>query len=282
MKVYFSIAMSSVIALCSCNTSVKLTEEQREIMLQSTRTIKTLPVIMDVDKLGNVYVVDVNNQLTLIDNKGVEKYRYSEKRLGNIHSIDVSNPLKILVFHKDFGHIRFLDNTLNIVETLSLTASNKFNTVTLAAWSNDGKIWIFDDQKQKLFKVDKNLNVIVESNHFNDISLNNFRPVKLIERENILAINGNEGNFAIFDNFGQMTKLFDTQKSKDFQFDGENILYLTITGLKNQSIHYPEFTTIGLPKNVHADDIENVKLENNHWYVQYKDGVDIIERSRKK
>lgn len=237
---------------------------------------------MDVDKLGNIYVVDVNNQLSIFDQNGAQKFKYSEKRLGSIHSLDVSNPLKILVFHKDFSQIRVLDNTLNIVETISLVNNNNFSAVTLTAWSNDANFWIFDDLKQKIFKVDRNLKVMVESNHFNDLGLSAFKPTKLMERENTIVISGVESDFILFDNFGQMTKKIQAIKSKDFQFDGENILYLTTTGLKNQAVNYPSYTAIGLPKNVSAIDIENIKLENDKWYVMYKDGVDVVERNRRK
>ena len=275
------IGILGILILSSCKTS-KLTSEQESLLSQSTRTIKILPSKIEVDKLGNLYVVDVKNQLSLFNNLGVQKYKYSEKRSGTIHSVDVSNPLKILVFHKDFNQIRVLDNTLNIVETISLNTNNKFSTVTLVAWSNDGNFWIFDDLQQKLFKINRNLEILVETNRFNDLGLIDYKPIKLIERENTLVINGVGSDFILFDNFGQMTKKIEAAHAKDFSFDGSNILYLTATGLKNQAINYPSYTAIGLPNKLSVTDIENIKLENDKWYIMYNDGVDIVERNRKK
>lgn len=271
----------SIIILISCK-STRLTKEQEVLLSHSTRTIKILPSKIEVDKLGNLYVIDVNYQLSLFNQTGVQKYKYSEKRYGAIHSIDVSNPLKILVYHKDFNLIRILDNTLNIAETISLNTNNKFSTVTLASWSNDGNFWIFDDLQQKIFKINRSLEILVESNRFNDLGLVNYQPQKLVERENTLVINGAGSDFILFDNFGQMTKKIEAAHAKDFNFDGTSILYLTDTGLKNQAINYPSYTAIGLPNKITSTSIENIKLENDKWYIMYKDGVDIVERNRRK
>jgi hypothetical protein len=263
--------------LFSCTTS-KIGKEQKLLLVKSNRAIKILPSQFEVDKLGNIYVVNVLGNIQMFDAKGQKKYEFADKRLGKITSFDVSNPLNILVYFKEQGIVKILDNTLSEVKMLNLLATGKFTNAGPIALANDKNIWIYDAQLQKILKLDPELKPLVETNQFNDLGKAKFIPTKIIERNNLLAVSSESDGILIFDNFGQMTKSFDVIGIKDFQFDGSNLLIQTMTGLKSQSIDYPAFLTLGLPSGISADKILQAKIENKKWYFSFTDGIDWYDK----
>ncbi len=271
------IAISSLVFV-SCSSSKKLTEAQKSLLTNSKRLIKVLPHQMDVDKLGNIYVVDHLGHLQVYNEAGVKKYEFADKRLGAISSFDVSNPLNIIVYFKEQGIVKILDNTLAEVKMVNLLALGKYSIAGPICLANDNNYWLWDAQAQKILKLNSELKVLVETNQFNDLGRSKFIPTKLMERNNLLVASSVDDGILVFDNFGQMTNYFDLQGVKDFQFDGYKILFQTMTGLKSQSVDYPSFLAVGLPVGIEAEKIKQVKVENKKYYISYADGIDWVER----
>ena len=73
--------------------------------------------ILEVDKLGLVYLVNNGNEIIKLQGEQI-LFRYSSKRLGNITRLDVSNPQKVLVYYGDYYQVVFLDNTLSEIDHL--------------------------------------------------------------------------------------------------------------------------------------------------------------------
>ena len=69
-----------------------------------------------VDLMGNVYWTN-GQTLVKYHPETDEQYEYTDNFLGPVHSFDVSNPLKILVYHKAFNRIVFLDKTLSPIRS---------------------------------------------------------------------------------------------------------------------------------------------------------------------
>jgi hypothetical protein len=278
MKSYTFILAWAILGLLSCSTANKLSTEQKLMLTNSKRLIKVLPEQIDVDKLGNVYVLDNLGHLQVYAESGTKKYEFADKRLGKVSSFDVSNPLNILVYFKEQGIVKILDNTLAEVKTINLMAQGKNTTVGPICLANDNNIWMYDAQLQKIVKINADLKTLVETNQFNDLGRPKFVPTKMMERNNMLVVSSADDGFLVFDNFGQMSKYFDIPGAKDFQFDGEKILLQTQTGLKSQAIDYPAFFTVGLPSGIEADKIKQIKMENKKWYIAYYDGIDWVNK----
>jgi hypothetical protein len=151
---FFGIVLSLSLLLFACKTSKSPADLAREKMiLESKRDIRLFPSIIEVDELGNVYIVDDKNVLRMYDKNKVKKFEYANNRMGKISSLDVSNALNPMLFYKDFGHIVVLDNSLALVKDVNLNGNGKMLNAGPIAMSNDKNYWIFDPQIQKIIKI---------------------------------------------------------------------------------------------------------------------------------
>jgi hypothetical protein len=278
MKAIDSFLLLLSIVVSSCSTTNKFSTEQKTLLANSKRLIKVLPEQIDADKLGNIYVLDHLGHLLAYSDKGLKKYEFADKRLGKISSFDVSNPLNILVYFREQGIIKIVDNTLSEVKMINLLAQGKYSNAGPICLANDNNYWLWDAQAQKIVKINSELKTMVETNQFNDLGRSKFIPIKMMERNNKLVVASANDGILVFDNFGQMTNYFDVFGVKDFQFDGNKILMQTMTGLKSQALDYPAFLTVGLPIGIEAEKIMQVKVENKKYYISYIDGIDCVEK----
>ncbi|MBK8698844.1 MAG: hypothetical protein IPN29_04620 [Saprospiraceae bacterium] len=242
--------------------------------LQQTRMISIPVRLFEVDKLGNIWVVDQANNLVLYDEHGKKKFVFADNRYGSISSIDVSNPLRTALFYQDHSIIRYVDNTLAEINNISLQAEGRYSGSGPMCISNDQNIWLYDPQLQKIVKIDGDLKVIAETNVFNDLGFSGFIPTKMVERGNKLIVGDGKEGFIVFDNFGQMTSRIMAPHVMDFQFDGIKVLCKTKTGMKIQTLELPEQFNLGVPAGVAIGKVIQARLGKDKWYFSYPDGID--------
>ncbi len=186
---------------------------------QKIGTIKGEFLTCDINE--NIYLIDYSS-LYKLDGSGKLLATYSDLFLGEITSIDVSNPLKIMVFYRDAGKILFLDDKLVVIsETIDLFAQNFYN-ISLAAFSTDNRIWLFDRTKQELISVDFQLKVLQK----NSLTIDQLNPTQLLtlKEENVLMQNSN--GILFFDNFGTYLKTIAIQTDSPVQINDNFIYYL--------------------------------------------------------
>ena len=159
---------------------------------------------VSVDPNGNVYVIDGSTLYKLTQN-GSEwvKSQYSNFQLGDIASVDVDNPLKIMLFYQDEGMILFLDEKMNpLMEPLNLMDAG-MNNISLATYSTDNTIWLYDVVLHDLINVNFQLKELSR----NHLSIENFEPTQLISlQEKQLAMDDYMCDVAFFDAFGTYLK----------------------------------------------------------------------------
>ncbi len=242
-----------------------------------TKTIPVLVSKMDVDNLGNVYVIDHKGKLLKYNENGILVFEFYNKRLGDISSIDVSNPLEILIFFQNYGVVKSLDNTLSEIKSVDFNKEGKFVGTQVFCKSNDSFLWIADPTTQKILKVDDQLKVKLETNRFSDLGINELLPIKMREAGNHLVVMTQNNGFLIFDNFGQFDKSIIALDVEDFQFDGKGLLYKTLTNYRYQKISFPDFYFVSLPPSVDRSKVLDARKINNIWYIAYAGGVDILK-----
>lgn len=241
---------------------------------------KDIPVIvtnMDVDNLGNIYVIDNKGKLLKYDENGKLLFEFYNKRLGDITSLDVSNPLEILVFFENYGVVKALDNTLAEIKTVDFNKEGKFVGAEVFCKSNDSFLWVADPTTQQILKVDNQLNVKSQTNRFSDLGINELQPIKMREAGNHLVVMTKKNGFLIFDNFGQFDKTILANNVRDFQFDGKGLLYKTMTNYRYQKIKFPDFSFVSMPPSVDKSKIIEAKRINNYWIIAYAGGIDILK-----
>ena len=131
-----------------------------------TLTITQDIVDFSVDNLGNIYVINSDNQLKKLSPRGDSLAVFNDvRRYGKIGSIDVTNPLKILVYYRDFTTIIELDRFLNIINTIDLRKQNILQAKAVGL-AYDNNIWIFDELDARLKRIGDDGTLVDQINRF--------------------------------------------------------------------------------------------------------------------
>ncbi|MBT8229908.1 MAG: hypothetical protein KJO50_06570 [Bacteroidia bacterium] len=190
--------------------------------------------ILDTDKLGNIYLVDNDNEIRQYDKNLSLLFRYSLNSLGDIHHIDVSNPHKILVYYPDFQNVLFLDNTLSEQKTLNLNVLGYWNTTGMAL-SRENNIWTYNTIDNNLIKINDQGKKLLSSNELFFEDPLELESIKIYEQEGRLYLYDNSV-IHVFGNFGEYITRH-LISNQDCQFTKEGIYYLS-----NHSIKYRSFS----------------------------------------
>jgi hypothetical protein len=228
----------------------------------ANKNVENEIIYFEVDKLGRLYTITSDQKVISYTENKVKLFEYFDSRLGNISSIDASNPLSIMIYFKEQGVIKLLDNTLSEIKRINLYQDGKFNFISSVCRANDNNYWIYEEQLQRFFKIDANLNIIRESNFLKDMGLDKFRPFFLKERGNTL-IAANENKAVVFDNYGQYIKSFDLDKFDAIDFDGDNIYHLNRNTLTKQNVKQPAISTYLIENKMK---IQQIRIDNGKVY----------------
>ena len=112
----------------------------------SLRLIRSIPMearLMNVDDLGNVYVVRSNNSLVKFTETGDSSTFYRSVLNGDIGSVDVTNPLRVVVYYPSYAKVILLDRMLAPKNELDLKKINIVPNASVAL-SADGNLWVYD------------------------------------------------------------------------------------------------------------------------------------------
>jgi hypothetical protein len=175
-----------------------------------------------VDNLGNIYLLDKDNQLKKLNAAGDSVGVYNNvRRFGKLYSIDASNPLKLLLYYKDYGTIVVLDRFLNVRNTISLPAINIFQ-VRAICQSFDNGIWLYDEQDARLKKLNDEGTVTDQSSDFRlsmDVTPS---PVHISDQDRLVYLYDPEKGIFVFDYFGTLKNRIPLPGWEDFQVVGAN------------------------------------------------------------
>jgi len=257
-----------MIILFSACTATKTVESK--VVLSNTRDINTVVDNVFLDNLDQLHIVDDKGTLTRYTQDLELLYKYADNTLGKIQHIDVNNPLKALVFHRDYGIISYLDNTLALIRKANLQDWGYYDIATIAS-SNDGNIWLYDPAKNQILKINDTGGVVLSTNNLNDYRLEDLEPTKIVERDNKLFVYDDQYGIIIFDNLGQYLKVLPIKDVSTFQTDGKNIFVYKDSSIKVYTIRLLEESNIELNTNT---SVRNVLISPRSIYYVYDDGVD--------
>ncbi|MDQ3016282.1 MAG: hypothetical protein M3R25_06145 [Bacteroidota bacterium] len=161
--------------------------------------------IMDVDPLGNLYIVDGNERLTKCDSTAIRQFHIVNTNLGDVHSIDVGNPFKIMMFYRDQQTILLLDKTLSEIQRIQLPDWGVAD-ITAACLAPDNAIWIFNGTKKTLVKMDDSGNAILTSDPFDMIGPGAIRPDFILDTDNYLILSEHNNPISLFNDFGNYVR----------------------------------------------------------------------------
>lgn len=169
-----------------------------------------------VDNLGNIYLINADNQLKKLGPKGDSLAVFNDvRRYGTIYSIDVTNPLKILIYYREFATVVTVDRFLNIRNTIDLRTINIFQAKAVGT-SYDNNIWVYDEQEARLKRVGDDGSLIDQTTDLRQV-LDSLPDAGFLcdQGENVYLYDPLKGIF-LFDHYGAFKKLLPFTGWKDF------------------------------------------------------------------
>src|SRR5665213_970113 len=80
-----------------------------------------------VDQLGELYIIDNNNQLKKYDQQGDSVAVFNQvTKFGKLSYVEAQNPWKTILFYENFATIVLLDKYLNYLTNINLPQQNIF------------------------------------------------------------------------------------------------------------------------------------------------------------
>ena len=259
------VAVAFVICYCSCAVKPASIEG---------RKVATSPQLF-TDRFDNVYILKVNGELDMYNANRELLFTYANNSLGNVSHVDVTNPQNIVAFVQDFNTIAVLDNTLAELTTIDL-ASLEYPEITMAATSNDGNYWIYDQANWRLVKIDRVGNEINQSNRLTDYNLAQFTPVYMLERDNKVYISTSTEQLLIFDNFGQFIKSIPMPGLTKFSYEAGRIYYLSEGDVVSYDLKYLTVAQEAIEEVEHEQLVDMVKIK--HGFMFLTDSGNYIKR----
>lgn len=205
------------------------------------RTIKGDIVDFTVDDLNNIYIINSKNQVKKLNADGDSIAVYNDvKKFGQLSYIDVSNPLKTLIYYRDFATIVVLDRFLSIRNTIDLRKQDIFSVKAIAQ-SYDNKIWLYDEQDNKLKKIDEDGKLLFETSDFRQLFDRVPTPQRIFDHDQFVYIFDLHQGVYVFDYYGAFKNKILITGWKNFKAAGKFIF-----GSNTDTLHRYEISTYRL------------------------------------
>jgi hypothetical protein len=163
------------------------------------------PESLTADPIGNFYLVK-RGVLIKYSASGDSLYSWSDPSKGPITLVDATDPLRILVYHRDFNLIHFLNNRLSpLSEPVSPDALGISQTLTVAT-SNQGGFWILDGTTRRVSRYDAQLNRVTESAPLELPSMRDPASVRMFEAGSRLCLLIPDREIRVLDMFGNLLR----------------------------------------------------------------------------
>jgi hypothetical protein len=189
-----------------------------------TRTLSGDIVDFTVDNLGNMYVLNSDNQLKKLGVQGDSLAVFNDvRRYGKIASIDVSNPLKILVYYREFTTIIELDRFLNIVNTIDLRKLNILQARAVAL-AYDNNIWVFDELEATLKRIGDDGSLVDQTSDFRQLFDTVPDPAVIRDQNGLVYLYDPAKGVYMFDHYGTLKSHLDFRGWQDFDVIDKNLL----------------------------------------------------------
>ena len=176
-----------------------------------------------VGNLGELFIINTDNQLKKLDEKGDSIGVFNQvTKYGKLSYVVAQNPWKTLLFYKGFSTIVILDKYLNIISSINLRNKNILRAEAITI-SYDNNIWIFDEQENKLKKIDDTGNMLSETVDFRNLFDVAPTPKRMIDYDGFVYLYDPENGLYIFDYYGSFKRKLPFKGWTDFAVIGKSI-----------------------------------------------------------
>ncbi|MDQ6763376.1 MAG: hypothetical protein M3015_12220 [Bacteroidota bacterium] len=155
-----------------------------------------------VDNLGELYLINIDNQLKKYNEKGDSIGVFNQvTKYGRLTYVEAQNPWKAILFYQNYSTIVLLDKYLNVLTNINLRKQNIFKVRAVTS-SYDNNIWLYDEQENKLKKIDDTGNMLFESVDFRLLFDSVPTPKKIIDADGFVYLYDPDKGLYIFDYYG--------------------------------------------------------------------------------
>ena len=229
---------------------------------------------LNVDVLGNIYVITETNQLKKLSNNGDSLSTFNEvKKFGNVTSIDVNNPLKILLFYKSYSTAVVLDRQLSFRNSINFKQQNIFKVKTVTT-SYDNNIWIFDEQDLKIKKIKDNGSTLSETADLRQLFDEVPTATRLIDKDNSLYLYDIQKGFFVFDYYGSLKQSIPLKNWTNIAIANNTIFGIAGNNLIKYDIKTLVTKTFKLP--IFFKGYKDLIALNGKVYLLKKTGIEIF------
>ena len=200
------------------------------------RTITYPIAAFTVNNLGELYIINTNNQLKKLNDRGDSVGVFNQvTKYGKLSYVDAQNPWKTILFYENFSTIVLLDKYLNVLTNINLRKQNIFGVRTIAA-SYDNNIWVFDEQENKLKKIDDAGKVLMETVDFRLLFDSVPSPVRILDSDGFVYLYDPKKGVYIFDYYGSFKNKLPFLNWKDITVIEKNLYGFDETNLYSYGI----------------------------------------------
>lgn len=224
-----------------------------------------------VDNLGELYIINSSNQLKKLDEKGDLVGVFNQvTKYGKLSYVEAQNPWKTILFYQNFSTIVLLDKYLNVLTSINLRKQNIFR-VKAVSTSYDNNIWLYDEQENKLKKIDDAGKLIFESVDFRLLFDSVPSPVQIIDRDGFVYLYDPVRGLYVFDYYGSFKNKLPFLHWKDFTVIDKNIYAFDEKFFYSYKIGSLDLKQYQLPASF--KNFTSVKVGNNKIYLLKNDSL---------
>ncbi|MEO6813153.1 MAG: hypothetical protein ABI172_04440 [Ginsengibacter sp.] len=218
-----------------------------------------------VDNLGELYLINTDNQLKKYDAKGDSIGVFNQvTKYGKLTYVEAQNPWKAILFYQNFSTIVLLDKYLNVLGNINLRSKNIFR-VRAVTTSYDNNIWLFDEQDNKLKKIDDSGNLLSESVDFRLIFDSVPSPQKIIDYDGFIYLYDPLKGLYLFDYYGSFKIKLTFLNWTYFSVIGKSVYGFDEQNLYKYTPPLPDVVKYKLP--VGMQNSNSIKLSNYKIYI---------------
>ena len=190
------------------------------------KEIQTKPILSaSLDLSGNIYVADVEGNITKYDTTGNQLATYSPDKRKVVNHIEADRPLRIFAFNKGLQEFLFLDKFLRVIQEIPIANIRQIGFARLATLSADNNIWVYDENDQALKKINiENSQILLQTPLQSIASSLDLTFMK--EHQNMLYISDQTIGVLVFDQFGNYQQTIPIKGLDFFSFEEDGLFYL--------------------------------------------------------
>jgi hypothetical protein len=260
LKKYFYFFILFVIAFLPIKVNA-----QDDSLFRFLKKIEHPVTSFTVDNLGELYTIDTDNQLKKYNEKGDSVGVFNQvASYGKLSYVEAQNPWKAILFYKNYSTIVLLDKYLNVLTSINLRKQNIFQ-VNAVTTSYDNNIWLYDEQDNKLKKIDDNGNNLFESVDFRLLFDSIPSPQKIIDSDGFVYLYDPEKGLYIFDYYGSFKNKLPFLHWTDIAVIDKQIYGFDKEHLYRYTPPIPDVNKYTLPPELQNNN--SIKVSNHRIYV---------------